>query len=92
MGFVRGMQGVKEDIEWVSRVTGSQIRYVGEWHSHPRRASARPSRTDDRQLDWLATLMNLDLLPALMLIAADREVALIFANHEAERIDGDGNA
>ena len=91
-GFVRGMQGVKENIERVSRVSGSQVRYVGEWHSHPPRASARPSTTDDKQLDWLATLMNLDSLPALMVIAAEREMALIFANHEAERADGNRRA
>ena len=54
--------------------------------------SARPSTTDDKQLDWLATLMNLDSLPALMVIAAEREMALIFANHEAERADGNRRA
>jgi integrative and conjugative element protein (TIGR02256 family) len=84
--FVRGMHGVKEDIDRVFRVTGGQIRYVGEWHSHPPNASAGRSSTDDRQLDWLATLMGLDELPALMLIAAEREISLNFANQEAVRI------
>ena len=87
-GFIRGMQGVKQNIDRVFRVSGGQVRYVGEWHSHPPRSSACPSTTDDRQLDWLATLMDLDALPALMVIAAEREMALIFADHEAERTDG----
>jgi integrative and conjugative element protein (TIGR02256 family) len=89
-GFIRGMQGVEQDLDRVFRVTAGQVRYVGEWHSHPPRYSACPSTTDDRQLDWLATLMDLDALPALMVIAAEREMALIFADQQAERIDGAG--
>ena len=44
--------------------------YVGEWHSHPPRATPLPSRTDLRQIDWLAALFDMDSQPALMLIEA----------------------
>jgi Prokaryotic E2 family A/ThiF family/Prokaryotic homologs of the JAB domain len=83
-GFVRGMGGVDEMMEDVRRRTAGQVRYVGEWHSHPPRASARPSPTDDRQLDWLAALMGIDAMPALMVIAADRELAVVFATQPAQ--------
>lgn len=87
--FVRGVQGVEECIEEVRRRTDGQLRYVGEWHSHPPRSSARPSTTDAIQLDWLAALMDMDSLPGLMVIAADRELSVIYANQEAERTGGD---
>ena len=81
--FVRGVQGVDENIETVRRRTAGQVRYVGEWHSHPPRMSARPSSVDAVQIDWLAALMGMDSIPALMLIAADKELAVIFANELA---------
>ena len=85
-GFVRGMGGVDEMMHDVRRRTAGQIRYVGEWHSHPPRASARPSTVDSRQLDWLAALMGMDSMPALMVIAADSELAVIFASQRAEPV------
>lgn len=83
-GFVRGTQGVEELMEEVRRKTAGQVRYVGEWHSHPPHASAHPSPIDARQIDWLAALMRMDSVPALMLIAADKQIAVIFAHEHAQ--------
>ena len=83
-GFVRGTQGVEALMEEVRRKTAGQVRYVGEWHSHPPHASARPSPVDARQIDWLTALMGMDSTPALMLIAADKEIAVIFAHEHAQ--------
>lgn len=83
-GFVRGVSGVSELLEDVRRRTAGQVRYVGEWHSHPPRSSARPSAVDGLQLDWLAALMEMDSMPALMVIAADAQTAVIFADRRAE--------
>ena len=83
-GFVRGTQGVEELMEEVRRKTAGQVRYVGEWHSHPPLASAHPSPIDARQIDWLAALMGMDSVPALMLIAADKQIAVIFAQEHAQ--------
>ena len=85
-GFVRGMAGVDKMMEDVRRRTAGQVRYVGEWHSHPPRASARSSPVDGRQLDWLATLMGMDSIPALMVIAADSELAVIFVSQWAQPV------
>lgn len=82
-GFVRGMGDVDELMDDVRRRSAGQVRYVGEWHSHPPRMSSRPSAIDARQLDWLSALMGMDSMPALMLIAADRELAVIFASERA---------
>jgi hypothetical protein len=85
--FVRGMEGVDEMMEDVQRRTAGQIRYVGEWHSHPPRYSARPSAVDGMQLDWLAALMGMDSMPGLMVIAADTHLAVILARERAECVD-----
>ena len=85
-GFVRGTQGVEARMEEVGRKTGGQVRYVGEWHSHPPHASARPSPVDVRQIDWLTALMGMDSTPALMLIAADKKIAVIFAHECAQSL------
>lgn len=82
--FVRGVSGLAELLDDVRRRTAGQVRYVGEWHSHPPRASARPSAIDGVQIDWLASLMEMDSMPALMVIAADAETAVIFADQKAE--------
>ena len=82
--FIRGTHGVDSLMEMVDRTTAGQLRYVGEWHSHPPRASAHPSPDDTDQIDWLAGLLGMDSMPALMLIAADTETAVIFAEERAE--------
>ena len=83
-GFVRGTEGVAEEIDRIHEQTRGQVRYVGEWHSHPPRAGAQPSATDLVQIDWLSALFDMDTLPALMLIAADDQVSIILAERAAE--------
>jgi hypothetical protein len=82
-GFVRGVRGVEELMDSVRRRSAEQVRYVGEWHSHPPRSSARPSAIDGEQIDWLAALLHMDSMPALMFIAADREFSVILADQQA---------
>ena len=86
-GFERGTSGVYEYLEQVSELTGDQVRYVGEWHSHPPRVPALPSPTDLSQIDWLAEIFKMDSLPTLMLIAADQCVSIIFANQRAQHTE-----
>lgn len=50
-----------------------QIRYVGEWHSHPPRASRMPSIIDLAQVAWLRRELAQEGLPAVMAIAADHD-------------------
>ncbi|WP_026381953.1 Mov34/MPN/PAD-1 family protein [Afifella pfennigii] len=82
-GFERGTEGVQQYLDEVLRRTGGHVRYIGEWHSHPPRAGTSPSATDLVQIDWLATLFDMDTLPALMLIVGDKNVRAILANREA---------
>jgi hypothetical protein len=70
-GFERGVAGLPDAVNAAVEASLHQLRYVGEWHSHPPRSSALPSSTDLRQLAWLRHELEAEGLPALMAIAAD---------------------
>lgn len=70
-GFERGVAGLTDAVNTAVAASLHQLRYVGEWHSHPPRSSAMPSSTDLRQLAWLRHELEAEGLPALMAIAAD---------------------
>ena len=33
--YIRGTKGLSEEVERIANVTGSNLDYIGEWHSHP---------------------------------------------------------
>ena len=72
-GFTRGIDGLSAAVKRVSERTGGIVGYVGEWHSHPPRSSARPSTADMYQMESLACALHRDGLPALMLIVGEDE-------------------
>lgn len=86
-GFVRGTSGVQDYLDHTSERTRGQVRYIGEWHSHPPGSGSAPSPTDLVQMDWLATVFDMDTLPALMLIAGEHDISIILANTDAEQVD-----
>ena len=69
--YIRGCRGLHSQIEKVQQVTENQLRYAGEWHSHPAACSVKPSHDDKQVFDWLSNLMKIDGLPPLMLIVGD---------------------
>jgi hypothetical protein len=70
-GFERGVVGLAEAVNRAIEASLHQIRYVGEWHSHPPRASCMPSMIDLAQVAWLKSELEQEGLPAVMAIAAD---------------------
>jgi len=74
--FNRGTQGLRDAVEQAIARTLDQVRYVGEWHSHPRHARTRPSAIDLAQLRWLASTLAMDGCPGVMLIAGDAGVSV----------------
>jgi hypothetical protein len=68
--FERGVVGLTQSIDDVAHRSMHQVRYLGEWHSHPRYANARPSDIDIAQLAYLGSELAADRLPGLMAIAA----------------------
>jgi proteasome lid subunit RPN8/RPN11 len=81
VGFERGVVGLYEQVTAAVEASMHQLRYVGEWHSHPDRSSALPSGTDITQLVWLRSELAAESLPGLMAIAAqDGRFAFIVAD------------
>lgn len=71
--FIRGTMGLRETVEAATRRSAGQIRYVGEWHSHPRGSSSQPSTIDIEQLAWLSTTMAGDGMPGVMFIVGEND-------------------
>lgn len=69
--FERGIAGLSEDVAAKLARVMDQIRYVGEWHSHPSAHSISPSATDVVQLVQTALTTALEDQPGLSLIVGD---------------------
>jgi hypothetical protein len=71
--YIRGCEGLATQVTEIKNLTLGQVSYVGEWHSHPKGASIRPSGDDLQAYEWLFGHMHLESLPGLMLIIGDRK-------------------
>ncbi|WP_199527602.1 ThiF family adenylyltransferase [Pseudoalteromonas sp. bablab_jr004] len=74
--FSRGTEGVLDTLEESSKRTANIVRYIGEWHSHPKCVSSALSSLDILQLDHLSKINNTEGLPAVMLVVAEGEVSI----------------
>jgi hypothetical protein len=70
-GFERGVAGLADTVTEMAKASLHQLRYVGEWHSHPEGSSVLPSRIDLGQLAWLGEELAAEGVPALMAISGD---------------------
>ena len=70
MSYIRGCEGLPQQVKEIGKKTLDQVGYVGEWHSHPDGASTEPSGDDRQAYAWLCGYMNIEALPAIMLIIA----------------------
>jgi integrative and conjugative element protein (TIGR02256 family) len=75
--FKRGTEGLVDSVNEVLRRTSGIVGYIGEWHSHPRGVSARPSKDDAAQLAYLALGMRDEGLPAVQLIVGERDIEVL---------------
>lgn len=71
-GYIRGVEGVPEELQRIGECTGRQVVYVGEWHSHPDRYPVRPSEDDEELFAYLRYERQTDGLPAVMMIAGEQ--------------------
>ncbi|STR45167.1 Mov34/MPN/PAD-1 family protein [Iodobacter fluviatilis] len=81
--FVRGAHGLKDALERSALLTANIVGYLGEWHSHPKFASARPSSEDVKLLTYLANTMAMDDVPVLMIIVGENDVTISFGEGAA---------
>ena len=72
--FRRGAYTSTDVLDECHRRTGGIVTYVGEWHSHPPSCGALPSRDDLGQLHFLTGSLQIEGMPALMMIVAKSSV------------------
>ena len=56
-GFLRGLEGLQEEVDAIQEATNGMIGYVGEWHSHPTRNVA-PSSPDMDVVKWVKRTLD----------------------------------
>lgn len=69
--YIRGVTGLKENIKKIEMLSGNELYYIGEWHSHPKGFSDEPSNDDLEAHQYLVEQMSVDGFPGLMMIIAD---------------------
>ena len=77
--FVRGIDGLTDHLQEVCALTRDQVRYVGEWHTHPSCHRATPSSTDLAQLEFLRAQLGREGIPPVMIIMGEQEEAVVSA-------------
>ncbi|MBN1430615.1 MAG: ThiF family adenylyltransferase [Anaerolineae bacterium] len=89
--YVRGAAGLYQRVETIKSVTGGELYYVGEWHSHPKGVSNAASRDDRKAHQWLVHEMGIDGLPGIIAIQGDEPTPniLIALVDEDEQTGGD---
>jgi integrative and conjugative element protein (TIGR02256 family) len=78
--FDRGVAGLKDTVSAAQAKTADQIRYIGEWHSHPDGVAAMPSLVDLAQIFQFADMLSDDGVPSLMLIVGDDAVTAVLGD------------
>lgn len=74
--FVRGARELKATVDDFARQSAGALGYVGEWHSHPDRAAARPSSDDEAVFSYLHVHLGPPGTPYVMAICGRDETWL----------------
>lgn len=75
--FIRGSDGLKEAVDNVIEITGGNLKYVGEWHSHPTNSTCASS--DDKiLLASIAAYTSLQGDLGCMLIVGETQMSCYF--------------
>lgn len=72
--FTRGEDNVEEFLAEIQVKTHGVVKYIGEWHSHPKGYSATMSSDDKIQLQQLSERLSTIGYPAYQMIVADNEI------------------
>ena len=77
--FERGITGLLDRLREIQAITRDQVRYIGEWHSHPRGYGASPSCVDAAQIRHLCDELGREGIPPVMMIAGDGVESVVSA-------------
>lgn len=91
--FIRGARHLKPQLEQITARSGGALTYLGEWHSHPDGAAARPSVDDEKVFAYLKEQLEPTGAPYVMAIRGAAEVwfrAGWNGSYAEEGVAGDG--
>lgn len=71
--FERGCQGLSKVWSEIDEKTFHQVRYLGEWHSHPY-GNCNPSQTDKKQFEQMSSLLKQEDLPFVQMICGKDDI------------------
>jgi len=71
--YIRGHEDLANREKEIRIKTQGWLRYVGEWHSHPKGCKTWPSNEDITAFSWLTKEMEIEGLPGVMLIAGENQ-------------------
>ncbi len=86
--FVRGAKNLRPLVTSLAEATVGRLQYVGEWHSHPDGAAARPSDDDEGVFAYLRKQLDPPGAPYAMLICGREETWLRAAWQDRGQIEG----
>ena len=75
--YIRGVKGLSEEVDHISQLTYWQIKYLGEWHSHPRGCSNALSSTDKKLFSTMSTDLSRCDYPFVIGILGDAGLNVI---------------
>lgn len=86
--FERGKEGVLDEFVKYQEITGEQIKYLGEWHSHPKGCSTQPSKQDLDQCAFLAARLAKEGRPVYVGICGDNGLEMHLIDKYSRLSDG----
>lgn len=86
--FVRGAQDLRPLVNNLATATAGRLRYVGEWHSHPDGAAARPSNDDEGVFSYLRQQLDPAGAPYAMMICGREETWLRTGWQDRGQVEG----
>ena len=71
--FIRGCDGLLDQVTLAGKATSGMLQYTGEWHSHPNGYGTAPSDDDRRVFEWIAEKASEDGYQPVMAIVGELE-------------------
>ncbi len=76
--YRRGIKGLDQQFEDIYTRTFGNLRYIGEWHSHPDGCSVSPSDDDKIHFEWVRSILKNEGLPPLSLIVGEKNKHMVY--------------
>lgn len=86
--FIRGKKDLQPEVERLAAMTAGRLQYVGEWHSHPDHAAARPSGDDEQVFGHLRAHLEPTGAPFAMMITGAAESWIRMGWAERGQVEG----